>query len=100
MCRLVLWRFLTGYIANTYGVRPYPFIWSIGFSIMGLLLSVLFVKDTRLHVGQESTQQFLYSKYFLNTSFTINPLAELHKQVWSIILMTVWFGGYYPFITQ
>lgn len=71
--------FLTGYIANTYGVRPYPFYLGIGFSIMGLLLSVLFVKDTRLHVGQESTQSTipLLKNIFLNTSFTHKSLSGI-----------------------
>lgn len=68
--------FLTGYIANTYGVRPYPFYLGIFFSIMGLTLSVLFVKDTLLHVGQESTQSTipLLKNIFLNTSFTHKSL--------------------------
>jgi MFS family permease len=71
--------FLTGYIANTYGVRPYPFYLGIGFSIMGLLLSILFVKDTRLHVGQESTQSTipLLKNIFLNTSFTHKSLSGI-----------------------
>ena len=46
--------FLTGYIANHYGVSPYPFYLGIGFSILGLLLSLLFVKDTRQHVSKEN----------------------------------------------
>jgi MFS family permease len=46
--------FLTGYIANHYGVRPYPFYLGIGFAIVGLLLSVFFVKDTRQHVSVEN----------------------------------------------
>ncbi len=46
--------FLTGYIANHYGVRPYPFYLGIGFSILGLFLSWLFVKDTCQHVSKEN----------------------------------------------
>ncbi|HAK75978.1 MAG TPA: MFS transporter [Runella sp.] len=46
--------FLTGYIANHYGVRPYPFYLGIGFSMVGLLLSVVFVKDTRQYVSIEN----------------------------------------------
>lgn len=42
--------FLTGYIANNYGVRPYPFYLGVAFSVTGLLLTILFVKDTKLHV--------------------------------------------------
>ncbi len=47
--------FLTGWIANNYGVRPYPFYVGIGMALMGLLLSWLFVKDTRKHVLLEAT---------------------------------------------
>ncbi len=48
--------FLTGWIASNYGVRPYPFYLGIGFSVIGLLLSWLFVKDTRHHVQTEITE--------------------------------------------
>lgn len=47
--------FLTGWIAHEYGLRPYPFYVGIGLSVIGLLLSVLFVKDTHKHVLLEST---------------------------------------------
>ncbi len=46
--------FFTGYIANTYGVRPYPFYIGIGLIVLGLLGSILFVKDTRHHVAMET----------------------------------------------
>ena len=45
--------FLTGVIAQNYGVTPYPFYLGIGISIIGLILSILFVKDTRQFVNQE-----------------------------------------------
>ncbi len=47
--------FLTGWIANNYGLRPYPFYVGIGMAVIGLLLSWIFVKDTRKHVQLEST---------------------------------------------
>jgi MFS family permease len=47
--------FLTGWIANEYGLRPYPFYIGIGMSIIGLVLSWLFVIDTNKHVLLEST---------------------------------------------
>ena len=46
--------FLTGYIANTYGVRPYPFYIGIGLIVLGLMGSIFFVKDTRHHVAKET----------------------------------------------
>lgn len=47
--------FLTGWIAHEYGLRPYPFYVGIGLAVIGLFLSVSFVKDTHKHVLLEST---------------------------------------------
>ncbi|HOX82798.1 MAG TPA: MFS transporter [Chryseolinea sp.] len=47
--------FLTGWIANNYGLRPYPFYIGIGMAIVGLLMSWLFVTDTNKHVKLEVT---------------------------------------------
>ena len=46
--------FLTGWIASEYGLRPYPFYLGVGFSILGLLGSWIFVKDTIQHVAKET----------------------------------------------
>jgi MFS family permease len=46
--------FLTGWIASEMGLRPYPFYLGIGLVFLGLLLSVLFVKDTASFVEYES----------------------------------------------
>lgn len=46
--------FLTGWIAEEYGLRPYPFYIGIVLSLAGLLLSWLLIKDTRHHVAKES----------------------------------------------
>jgi MFS family permease len=45
--------FLTGYIAERYGLRPQPFYLGMGYAALGLILSVLLVRDTRHHVGLE-----------------------------------------------
>lgn len=47
--------FLTGWVAHEYGLRPYPFYIGIALAVLGLVLSVLFVKDTQRHVLLEST---------------------------------------------
>ena len=47
--------FTTGWIANQYGLRPYPFYVGIVMAFVGLLLSWLFVTDTRKHVQLEAT---------------------------------------------
>jgi MFS family permease len=46
--------YLTGVIAERYGLRPEPFYLGIVFAASGLALSALFVKDTREHVNLEA----------------------------------------------
>ena len=46
--------FATGAIATRYGLRPEPFYLGIAFSVLGLALSLLFVRDTRGHADVES----------------------------------------------
>jgi MFS family permease len=45
--------FLTGYIAERYGLRPAPFYIGIAYAVLGLLCSVLLIRDTRQHVALE-----------------------------------------------
>ena len=47
--------FLTGYLASRYGPRPAPIYLGIGYAILGVLLSVLLVCDTRDHVRLEAS---------------------------------------------
>lgn len=46
--------YLSANFANQYGLRPYPFYIGILLSIIGLLTSVFFIKDTRSFVQIES----------------------------------------------
>lgn len=67
--------FLTGYLASRYGLRPVPIYLGIGYAALGLLFSVLLIRDTRDHVRvetagharQEATIRF--SEVFALTSF-------------------------------
>ncbi|MGH9631399.1 MAG: MFS transporter, partial [Bryobacteraceae bacterium] len=45
----------TGYLAARYGLRPEPFYIGIAYAVLGLLLSVLLVRDTRTHARLEET---------------------------------------------
>ncbi len=45
---------LTGYLASAYGLRPAPFLPGVVFALMGLLLSIIFVRDTREHARLEA----------------------------------------------
>ncbi|MDX2245955.1 MAG: MFS transporter [Bacteroidia bacterium] len=46
--------FFTGFIAENYGIRPYPFYIGIIISVLGLLLSIIWVADTSSFVTQET----------------------------------------------
>jgi MFS family permease len=46
---------ITGFVAARYGLRPEPFYIGIGYSVLGLLLSILLVRDTRAHARVEAS---------------------------------------------
>jgi MFS family permease len=46
--------FTTGIIADQFGIRPYPFLLGLAMAVIGLMLSWIFVKDTRKHVAAEA----------------------------------------------
>jgi MFS family permease len=47
--------YLSGFIAQRYGLRPAPFYLGIAYVALGLALSALLVRDTRGHVAAESS---------------------------------------------
>ena len=47
----------TGYIAAAYGLRPAPFYLGVGFVVLGLILSIFFVRETRGHAHHEAKGQ-------------------------------------------
>lgn len=71
--------FLTGYIASTFGVRPYPFYLGVAFAVFGLLLSFFFVTDTNHFVKAESTYSNLplFKNTFLSTTFSHKSLSGI-----------------------
>jgi MFS family permease len=71
--------FLSGYIAQNYGITPYPFYLGIGISITGFLLTLLFVKDTRVFVHQENTTNKTekLDNIFLETTFKNKTLSAI-----------------------
>jgi MFS family permease len=67
--------FLTGYLASRYGLRPVPIYLGIGYAVLGSLLSIMLVRDTRDHVrletaahSQQSTSMS-FREIFVLTSF-------------------------------
>jgi MFS family permease len=67
--------FLTGYIAQRYGLRPAPFYLGIAYAALGLVLSTLLVHDTRSHVKLEVSRHSVgaeaggFWEIFRRTSF-------------------------------
>lgn len=51
---IALVAFTTGWIAAEYGLLPYPFYQGIGFVVLGLFISIFFIKDTTKHVAKET----------------------------------------------
>ncbi|MDX1684231.1 MAG: MFS transporter [Saprospiraceae bacterium] len=71
--------FLTGFIASQYGVTPYPFYLGIFISVVGFLLTLIWVKDTRLHVEEESRsdQSEQLANVFIATTFKDKTLSSV-----------------------
>ncbi|WP_298256107.1 MFS transporter [Bradyrhizobium sp.] len=67
--------YLTGYLALAYGLRPVPIYLGVGYAILGTVLSVLLVRDTREHVRLETAgharqaSPMSFREIFLLTSF-------------------------------
>ncbi|MFM6984963.1 MAG: MFS transporter, partial [Chitinophagaceae bacterium] len=76
---LALIAFLTGYLAQTYGLRPYPFIIGIALSIAGLLNSIFLVKDTEHFVALDSKHTKLErsSNIFSETTWRNHNLSAV-----------------------
>lgn len=47
--------FLTGYLASRYGLRPMPIYLGIGYAVIGTVLSILLIRDTRDHLRLEAS---------------------------------------------
>ena len=71
--------FLSGYVADRYGITPYPFYIGIIISIIGFLLTLFWVKDTRIFVNQESSTDNTtqLDNVFLETTFKNKTLSSV-----------------------
>jgi MFS family permease len=67
----------SGWIAMQTALRPYPFYLGIGFAVSGLLLSLLFVRETQGHARQEAAQHAL-------------PNNETNTSFWTIFRRVSW----------
>ncbi|MFU8803484.1 MAG: MFS transporter [Bradymonadaceae bacterium] len=76
----------TGWIAAEVGLRPQPFYLGVAFVIIGFLLSVLAIRETRHHVALESSQSTRTDKsdisqreVFLRTSLKDPDLSSVSQ---------------------
>ncbi|MFV8226770.1 MFS transporter [Christiangramia aquimixticola] len=71
--------FLSAYIADRYGITPYPFYLGIGISILGFLITLLMVRDTKVFVKKEhaSNDKGELVNIFLETTFTNKTLSSV-----------------------
>src|SRR6266545_974166 len=73
----------TGYIASQFGIRPQPFYLGVGFVAFCTLLSVVFVRETKLHVEHEAasaapeTTGPTQAEVFLRTSVRDPTLSSI-----------------------
>ena len=67
--------FLTGYLASRYGLRPVPIYLGIGYAVLGAMLSIMLVRDTREFVQLEAAASskpstpMSFREIFVRTSF-------------------------------
>jgi MFS family permease len=71
--------FLTGYIAQNYAIRPYPFYLGIVISIFGLFFTIFWIKDTHQFVSQETKNSRIipHKNIFLATTFQDKTLSSI-----------------------
>lgn len=76
----------TGYVAARYGLRPAPFYLGVGFAGVGLVLSLLFVRETHEHVRHEAglhdgggAAAPSQREIFLRTSLTDRDLSSVSQ---------------------
>ncbi|HEU4600775.1 MAG TPA: MFS transporter, partial [Steroidobacteraceae bacterium] len=46
--------FVTGYLASRYGLRPVPMYLGVAYALIGTVLSIMVIRDTRHHVRKEA----------------------------------------------
>lgn len=70
---------LSSYIADQYGVTPFPFYLGIGFSMMGLFASIFLVRETKAFAKVENFQNKspLLKNIFWETSFKNKTLSSI-----------------------
>lgn len=76
---LGIFTWVTAYMANQYGFRPYPFYLGVALSLVGLLVSLLWVKDTHVFLQQENQASMIpkMRHVFWETTFSNKSLSSI-----------------------
>lgn len=71
--------FLSAFVANKYGISPYPFFIGIFISIVGFLLTLIWLKDTQAFVKKESESNSVKApnNIFIDTTFKNKTLSSV-----------------------
>jgi len=83
-CAVAVSALATGYLAARYGLRPEPFYLGVGYVVLGLLLSLLLVRETHGHAqhegelhGRQAESAVSQTQIFLRTSFRDRDLSSI-----------------------
>ena len=71
--------YLSGFIANKYGITPYPFYIGIFVAISGLLTTILFVKETKsfIEIETKTNKSNSVENVFIETTFKNKTLSSV-----------------------
>jgi predicted MFS family arabinose efflux permease len=98
--------FFTGFIANNYGVVPYPFYLGLLIAVLGLLLSLFWVKDTHnfVKIESQSNTKTAFQNVFKETTFTNKTLSAVTQagfvnnlndgMIWGLLPMVLFSLNY------
>lgn len=70
---------ISGIVADRYGVSKYPFYIGIALSVLGFLMTLIWIKDTRKYLQQESKtdQNEQVGNVFIETTFKHKTLSSV-----------------------
>jgi MFS family permease len=80
--------FVTGYLASSFGLKPYPFYIGIAFAVLGFLISWLVVKDTRKYIALEIKNEQSNSSGSSVDNNTNKAKSNLHFK--EVFIQTSW----------
>src|SRR5438552_3931838 len=81
--------FLTGYLASRYGLRPVPIYLGVGYAVLGALLSITLVRDTRQHVRLEAAAHYQQSTSMVYPSL-IAAVSDASHPTWRARSLSVY----------